>query len=128
MKSSILLISSPYSNESDILVHYTEPIRAFLENIPVILFIPYATERKEWDANTQKARVFFNSIGIAVLGIHQVPQNWIFTDFKAVFICDGDTAMLVDELQSQNLLTGIRDSILSGKMSYIGVNVEAILE
>ncbi|PQJ09357.1 dipeptidase PepE [Flavipsychrobacter stenotrophus] len=123
MKSSILLISNSYVNGSGYLAHYVEPIKQHLKGIPLLLFVPYAADKSEWDADTQKARVFFNSFGIAVLGVHQIPEERLLTELKAtkaIFIDGGNTFRLLKELQLRNLLPAIRVSILSGEMQYIG--------
>lgn len=123
MKSSILLISNSYVNGSGYLAHYAEPIKQLLKGVNLLLFVPYAADKSEWDADTQKARVFFNNFGVAVLGVHQLPDDRLFTELnatKAIFIDGGNPFRLLKELQMRNLLPAIRASVLSGQMRYIG--------
>lgn len=123
MKSSILLISNSYINGGNYLAHYAEPIKELLTGIPLLLFVPYAADKSEWDADTQKARVFFNNFGVAVLGVHQIPEERLITELKAtkaIFIDGRNTFQLLNELQRRSLLPIIRACVLSGEMRYIG--------
>lgn len=123
MKSSIFLISNSYANGSGYLALYAEPIKQLLKDITLLLFVPYAADQSEWDAETHKARVFFNSFGVAVLGVHQLPDDRLLTELeatKAILIDGGNTFRLLKEMQARNLLPIIRASVLSGEMHYIG--------
>lgn len=123
MKSSILLISNSYVNSGDYLANYVEPIKELLTGIPLLLFVPYAADKSQWDADTQKARVFFNNFGVAVLGVHQIPEERLITELKAtkaIFIDGRNTFQLLNELQRRSLLPIIRAYVLSGEMRYIG--------
>jgi dipeptidase E len=123
MKSSILLISNSNVNGGEYLAHYAEPIKELLAGIPLLLFVPYSADKSEWDADTQKARVFFNNFGVAVLGVHQIPEERLITELKAtkaIFIDGGNTFRLLKELQQRGLLPIIRAAVLSGEMRYIG--------
>lgn len=94
-----------------------------LKGVQLLLFVPYANKESDWDEHTQKARIFFNTLGIAVLGIHQLPANRLPAEIEAtaaIFI-DGDNIFqLYKELKQRNLLSVISGSVLSGKMRYIG--------
>lgn len=125
MKESILLISNSSVEGSEYLANHSEPIMAFLKETKLLLFVPYGVDREEWDNYTQVTRKYFNSLGVAVLGSHQVPQDRILTDFSAIFIGGGNTFRLLDELRSQNLPHGIQTLVLSGKMLFIAAGAGA---
>ena len=118
-------MSNSYVNDNDYLTPYLEQIKELVKDIQLLLFVPYASNKSEWDADTQKARVFFNNLGIAVLGVHQIPEERLHSelkDTKAIFIDGGDASQLLEELRFRNLLPTIRTSVLSGEMRYIGSN------
>ncbi len=123
MKKSILLISTSQVNGDAYLCHCRDPIKEMLKGIPLLLYIPYAVDREDWDAVTQTARTFFNALGVAVIGIHQLPDDRQHTELKAinaVFVEGGNIFRLQKELQAENISSIIRSSIMSGDMIYIG--------
>lgn len=128
MKKSILLISTSHVNGDTYLQLYREPIKEMLKGIPLLLYIPYAVDRQDWDAVTQTARTFFNAFGVAVIGIHQLPDDRQHTELKAinaVFIEDGNVFRLQKQLQAESISPIIRSSVLSGDMIYIGCGAGA---
>lgn len=124
MNKPILLISKSDNQIDELFAFHKDEIIELLNNVRILLYVPYATD-EDWDINTQRIRDFFNSLGIAVLGIHQVPQNWIFSDFEAVCIGDGSIERLLKEMETRNFLEPFRSAINSGKVRCIGVGAGA---
>lgn len=121
MKKSIFLLSSSNVHGHGYLEYNKGALLSFLEGISTpILFVPFAAGKSEWDSYTAKIATFFAPAGIAVEGIHTVAADRIFTGFEVIFIGGGNTFRLLHQLQQANLLTGIREAVLTGRMSYIG--------
>lgn len=121
MKKSIFLLSSSNVHGYGYLEYNKSAIQSFLEGLQTpILFVPYAAGEAEWDTYTAKIAAFFDTLGIAVAGIHTVPEERIFTDYEVIFIGGGNTFRLLNELQQRQLMPGIRAAVLGGKMRYMG--------
>lgn len=84
-----------------------------------LVFVPFAAGETEWDSYTDKVRTFFTTLGIEVKGIHTLSEEEIW-NHEAIFIGGGNTFRLLNELQERNLLPGIRNAVLAGKMRYMG--------
>jgi dipeptidase E len=98
-----------------------DAIQALTKDIKTpVLFVPFAAARSEWDSYTDKVRAFFRTLGIKVTGIHTVSRESALKDFEVIFIGGGNTFRLLNQLQQQDLLIGIREAVLSGKMKYMG--------
>jgi dipeptidase E len=121
VQPTILLISSSAVHGYGYLECNKDAIEALMKGISTpLLFVPYAAARSEWDNYTDKVRTFFTTLGIAVTGIHTVPHEKVLTDYQAIFVGGGNTFRLLQELQQQGLLPGIRNAVLSGKLKYMG--------
>jgi dipeptidase E len=121
MQDSILLISSSAVHGYGFLEYNKDAVQAFVSGINTpVLFVPYAADKNEWDSYTDKARGFFNTIGIKVTGAHTVPKETICTDYEVIFVGGGNTFRLLHELQQQQLLPAIRAAVMSGKVRYMG--------
>jgi dipeptidase E len=84
-----------------------------------LLFVPYAADKKEWDAYTNRVSAFFSQLGISVKGIHSVAKESI-QEYKAVFVGGGNTFRLLHTMQEQQLMPVLRDAVVSGRMRYMG--------
>lgn len=118
MQKSILLISSSSVAGSGYLDPFEETIRAFLKDIPEIVFVPYSAGKSNWEVYTNKVRDRFKRFGIDVKGIHEVGNK--IDDFKAIFVGGGNTFRLLDHLQQFDLLEKINHCVLKKGMRYIG--------
>jgi len=105
--------------------NYLEYLKSELTNlysgINEIIFIPYARPGGiSHDEYTAKARLFFESLNIAVHGLHEFnnPIEAIQTA-KGFFTGGGNTFLLVKTLHEQNLMSVLKDSISGGK-PYLG--------
>ena len=121
MHYPILLISSSAVHGYGYLECNKDAIQALMNGINTpVLFVPYAAASNEWDNYTDKVSAFFSKLNIAVVGIHTVPRERIFTDFEVLFVGGGNTFRLLRELQQQDILPSIREAVLGGKMRYMG--------
>lgn len=121
MDYPILLISSSAVHGYGYLECNKDAIVALTRGIKTpVLFVPYAATRAEWDNYTEKVRTFFATLGIAVTGIHTVSKESALKDFEVMFIGGGNTFRLLKQLQEQDLVGGIREAVLSGRMKYMG--------
>jgi len=121
MKKSIFLLSSSNVHGYGYLEYNKDAILSFLNGVKTpILFVPFAAGRAEWDSYTAKIAAFFNPLGIAVTGIHTVDREKMFTDFEVIFIGGGNTFRLLHELQTQGLMPGIREAVMTGGVRYMG--------
>lgn len=121
MQYPILLISSSAVHGYGYLECNKDAIQALTKDIKTpVLFVPFAAARSEWDSYTDKVRAFFRTLGIKVTGIHTVSRESALKDFEVIFIGGGNTFRLLNQLQQQDLLIGIREAVLSGKMKYMG--------
>ena len=121
MQYPILLISSSAVHGYGYLECNKDAIQELTKGITTpVLFVPYAAAQSEWDSYTDKVRAFFRTLDIKVVGIHKVPRKKISTDHEVIFVGGGNTFRLLHTLQQQNLLTEIRDAVLTGKMKYMG--------
>jgi len=117
----ILLISSSAVHGYGYLECNRDAIQELTKNITTpVLFVPYAAARSEWDDYTNKVGAFFQKLDIAVVGMHKVPREKIFTDYEVIFVGGGNTFRLLHTLQQQGLVQDIRDAVLAGKMKYMG--------
>lgn len=121
MDYPILLISSSAVHGYGYLECNKDAIKALVKDITTpVLFVPFAAARSEWDAYTDKVRTFFSMLNVPVTGIHTVSHESIFTDFEVIFVGGGNTFRLLREMQQRELMDGIREAVLWGKMKYMG--------
>lgn len=118
MQRSILLISSSSVAGSGYLDPFEETIKNLLKDIPEIVFIPYSSDKSNWDVYTKKVRDRFKLFGVDVKGIHEVDNN--IDNFSAIFVGGGNTFRLLTHLQQFDLLSKINDAVLNKGMAYIG--------
>lgn len=121
MDYPILLISSSAVHSYGYLECNKDAIQALVKDITTpVLFVPFAAAKTEWDAYTDKVRTFFGTLNVAVTGMHTVSHESIFTDFEVIFVGGGNTFRLLREMQQRELIDGIREAVLWGKMKYMG--------
>lgn len=118
---SILLLSGSYVFGSGFLDPYEDTIRAFMEGIAKIIFVPYAADSTNWDNYTLTVRERFAKFNIFVDGIHEPAiGHKLPKDCKAIFIGGGNTFRLLYQLQQHNLLPAIRSAVLDSGLRYMG--------
>lgn len=102
-----LLLEFKGENQYDTLIYNRVQVKEFFGPAQIILYIPYASSCESWNDNTQNVRNYFNSLGIAILGIHEIPEERIETDFDAFFIGDGTYENLIAELKRRGQLLSL---------------------
>ena len=122
MKKIILASTSTLYN-GDYLAYLLPTLRTHFEGCKTLLFIPYARPSGiSHDAYTDKVRVAFAKIQIAVKGIHEY-ENPIeaLQNAKAIFTGGGNTFLLVSELYKNKLMQVLKQTIESGT-PYLGTS------
>ncbi len=122
MKKIILASTSTLYN-GDYLAYLLPTLRTHFEGCKTLLFIPYARPSGiSYDAYTDKVRVAFAKIQIAVKGIHEY-ENPIeaLQNAEAIFTGGGNTFLLVSELYKNKLMQVLKQTIESGT-PYLGTS------
>ncbi len=116
----LLLISTSTVHGTGYLDHAESEIRAHLDGISRILFVPYALADR--DAYAAKARDRFAALGVTLESIHQQRYPVEAVDrADAIFIGGGNTFRLLKALYEHQLLEAIRSRVDLG-MPYMGAS------
>ena len=117
----LLLLSNSKSEGMGYLEHARSYFSDFLAgSVSRILFVPFASVTRSYDEFVELASPVFNSLGIAVEGIHrQDDPVAAVQSAQAVMIGGGNTWKLRRELHDHGLLPAIRARALAG-MPYMG--------
>ena len=129
-QKKLLLLSNSTNFGLSYLEHAILYIQSFLGDIQEILFIPYATVRKDYDQYTEIVQTVFNKFGCNVKSIHTIPDKekyWEITDAKAIFIGGGNTFQLLNKLQEYKLIDVLNYQILKKGIPYIGSSAGSII-
>jgi len=118
--ANLLLLSSSRVGETKYLQHALAMIKAKLNGVAELLFIPYAGVTVNYHDYTAMVQNALNDIGIKVSGIHQYddPVNAI-NQAQAIAVGGGNTFHLLHQLYQHNLIKPIQDRVAQG-MPYIG--------
>ncbi|MFA5960331.1 MAG: dipeptidase PepE [Tatlockia sp.] len=121
MRGKLLLLSNSTNPEQPFLEHAREWIDLFFKNAQKILYIPYAlVNPREYDEHTEKTALFFHSLGIEVVSIHQCEAKGpIFDTVDGIFVNGGNTFQLLQRLQQEGLLEIIQEKVKNG-LPYLG--------
>jgi dipeptidase E len=124
----LLLISNSTLHGSGYLDHAEQEIRAALDAIKRVLFVPFALyDRDEYAA---QARNRFEAMGYALDSIHEAKDAKraaaMVDNTEAIFIGGGNTFRLLDNLYSLDLLDAIRRRVAEG-MLYMGSSAGAVV-
>ena len=116
----LLLISSSTAHGTGYLEHAAETLKARLEGLRRVLFIPYAL--KDHEAYTAKARAAFEAMGFGLDSLHEASNpEQALESADAVFTGGGNTFRLLDTLHEMELLETLRARVLGG-MPYTGAS------
>lgn len=120
-ETRLLLISNSTNPGEPYLDYPKYNIRDFLGRQPVkALFIPYAAVTFSFETYESKVNERFREIGHEVVSIHRFPDPVaVVRDSEAIVIGGGNTWMLLKRMIENNLISVIRDKVLSGT-PYIG--------
>ncbi|MFC1639407.1 dipeptidase PepE [Gemmatimonadota bacterium] len=123
MPKKLLLISTSTVHGSGYLEYCSADIRLFLDGQDSVLFVPYARPGgMSHDSYTAMARKSFETIGMALDGIHEAPQpSAAVESAAALFVGGGNTFLLLRELYRVGVMDAIRAKVRSG-MLYVGTS------
>jgi dipeptidase E len=118
--ANLLLLSSSRVGETEYLQHALAMIKAKLNGVNELLFIPYAGVTLNHDEYTEKVQSALAKIGVKVTGIHQHddPVEAI-NSAKAIAVGGGNTFHLLHQLYQHHLINAIQSKVAGG-MPYIG--------
>ena len=118
------IIASTSTIHGSSYLEYLQPaLSKHFAEIDEVLFIPYARPSGlTYDEYTAKAQSGLKPLEKAVKGIHEFenPQTAI-ENAKAIFVGGGNTFLLVKTLQDQNLMSVLKEKIISGT-PYLGTS------
>ena len=118
--ANLLLLSSSRVAETAYLDHALTMIKAKLNGVTELLFIPYAGVTVNYDDYTAMVQNALSKIDVKVRGIHQYddPISAI-NQAKAIAVGGGNTFHLLHQLYQNNLIAPIQHKVAQG-MPYIG--------
>ena len=118
--ANLLLLSSSRVGETAYLDHALTMIKAKLNGVPELLFIPYAGVTVNYDDYTAMVQNALSKIDVKVRGIHQYddPISAI-NQAKSIAVGGGNTFHLLHQLYQNNLIAPIQHKVAQG-MPYIG--------
>ena len=118
--ANLLLLSSSRVGETEYLVHALNMIKAKLNGITEVLFVPYAGVTLNYDEYTEKVQSALTEIGVNVKGIHEFSDPvTAVKNAQAIAVGGGNTFHLLHQMYELNLISAIQDKVATG-MPYIG--------
>lgn len=118
--ANLLLLSSSRVGNTEYLHHALAMIKAKLEGVTELLFIPYAGVTLNYDDYTAKVQNALAEIGIKVTGIHQYDDPIIaINSAQAIAVGGGNTFHLLHQLYQHKLIKPIQNKVAKGT-PYIG--------
>lgn len=118
--ANLLLLSSSRVGDTKYLEHALNMIKAKLNGITELLFVPYAGVTVNYDEYTQMVQNALDAIGVKVTGIHQhADPVAAVNDAKAIAVGGGNTFHLLHQLYKHNLISAIQSKVATA-MPYIG--------
>lgn len=116
--TKILLFSSSRVGDAGFLAHAREPIAQALSDGGEVVFVPYALA--DWKGYTEMVADALGSSGVAVRGLHTVPDPIRgLEQAGAVFVGGGNTFRLLATLEDLGVLPVLR-SRAGRDLAYIG--------
>ena len=118
-----IIASTSTIHGSSYLEYLKSALSTHFADIDEVLFIPYARPSGlTYDEYTVKAQAGLKPLGKTVKGIHEFenPQQAI-EKAQAIFVGGGNTFLLVKTLQDQNLMSVLKETIISGT-PYLGTS------
>ncbi|WP_085297696.1 dipeptidase PepE [Cognaticolwellia mytili] len=118
--ANLLLLSSSRVGDTKYLEHALNMIKAKLNGVTDLLFVPYAGVTVNYDEYTQTVQNALNTIDVKVTGIHQYDDPIAaVNNAQAIAVGGGNTFHLLHQLYKQNLIPAIQSKVATG-MPYIG--------
>ena len=118
---NIILASTSTLFGGEYLAYLKEELIQLYKGIDEIIFVPFARPGGiSHDDYTQKARSFFETINIKVIGLHEFEDKAeAINNAKGYFTGGGNTFLLVKTLHEENLMTVLKQNVENGK-PYLG--------
>ena len=118
--ANLLLLSSSRVGDTQYLKHALAMIKAKLDGVSELLFIPYAGVTLSYDDYTTKVQSALADLRIKVTGIHECddPISAI-NQAQAIAVGGGNTFHLLHQLYQNHLIKPIQNKVAEG-MPYIG--------
>ena len=118
--ANLLLLSSSRVGETKYLAHALNMIKAKLNGVTELLFVPYAGVTVNYDEYTQMVQNALDEIGVNVTGIHQFDDPIAAVNAaQAIAVGGGNTFHLLHQLYQQDLISVIQNKVATGT-PYIG--------
>ncbi|OHX65266.1 dipeptidase PepE [Flammeovirga pacifica] len=120
---NLLIVSTSTVHGKGYLAYCESSIQSFFKSIEEIIFIPYARPGGiSHDEYTKVAKDKFAEFGIKVKGLHEFedPKKAIEAA-EGIFTGGGNTFVLLDQLQKQNIIPSIRKKVAEG-LRYMGTS------
>lgn len=119
MTTDILLISSSRVHGQRYMGYCESLLQTYWQGVEEILFIPFALQ--DHAAYTQKVSEALAPMGLRVKGIEATADfTQAVNEAKGIYIGGGNTFLLTHTLYRHQLLTPIRERVLSGAAKYMG--------
>lgn len=122
-----MLISNSTMHGGGWLDHCAGGIRRFLDRVTRheihnIVHIPYALGKQDWDKYSDSDAARFAKLGYNLVSVHRETNPLkAVQNADAIFVRGGNTWLLLQALQEENLLIPIRSAATQG-VPYIGVS------
>jgi len=121
----LILLSNSFSAGRGALEHAMDALAILFGGARQVLFVPYASS--DPDRYTESMREVLASLDVQVIGAHQAADPLVaVAQADAVFVGGGNAFRLLQAVQSNGLLTAIRDRVRAG-IPYLGVSAGANL-
>lgn len=117
--TDILLISSSRIHGESYMGYCESLLKDYWQGVEEVLFIPFALQ--DHKAYTRKVAEALAPMGIRIQGIEDAADfTQAVAEAKGIYIGGGNTFLLTQTLYRYQLLTPIRERILSGSAKYMG--------
>ena len=119
----LLIASSSRIHGSGFLEYLSPTLTYFFKGVSTLVFIPYARPGGiSYDNYTSKVALFFNAIGIQVIGIHESDSpKEALKNAEAIFTGGGNTFELVNQLHKLQLFP-VLSEVLNNGTPYLGTS------
>ncbi|MBB3698888.1 dipeptidase PepE [Flammeovirga yaeyamensis] len=120
---NLLIVSTSTVHGKGYLAYCEEAIQSFFSGIEEVIFIPYARPGGiTHEEYTEVACKKFNELGFKMRGLHEF-DNPIeaIENAKGIFTGGGNTFVLLDQLQKNNLIPAIQKKVSKG-LRYMGTS------
>lgn len=117
--ANILLISSSRVHGQAYMAYCGEFLQDYWQGVDEILFIPFALQ--DHAAYSAKVTEALAPMGLRIRGIESYPDfASAVTQAKGIYIGGGNTFLLTKTLYDHQLLTLIRERVMTGQAKYMG--------